>query len=123
MIVRSCHVLLKTRNHAQLCTPRGRRHQWGEDAEPLKRASGVAAGAMLGANGRAPRAGQLQRNPDLAATFRAVAQHGALEGAWAARPTWHPGRAAEHCEPCRGAPGSAMTGAGKMRIFTRACAR
>ncbi len=66
------------RDHAFLCE---RRHQWDEDAEPLKSASGVAARAMLGADGRAPRAGQLQRNPDLAATFRAVAQHGALEGA------------------------------------------
>lgn len=57
------------------------RHQWGEDVGGVTKASGAAAGAFLGPDGRPPRAGQLQRNPDLAATFRCVAQHGALEGA------------------------------------------
>ena len=47
----------------------------------MVKASGAAARAFLGADGRPPRAGQLQRNPDLAKTFRAVAEHGALEGA------------------------------------------
>jgi hypothetical protein len=32
------------------------------------------------ADGKAPAAGQLQRNPDLAATFRRLAQHGAAQG-------------------------------------------
>ena len=48
---------------------------------PLMKASGTAAGAFMGADGRPPRAGQLQRNPDLAETFRSVAERGALEGA------------------------------------------
>ncbi|KAK9835342.1 hypothetical protein WJX81_003771 [Elliptochloris bilobata] len=60
-------------------------HQWAEDAVPLMKASGAAAGAFLGPDGRPPRAGQLQRNPDLAATFRSVAQHGALEGFYKGR--------------------------------------
>ena len=57
------------------------RHQWAEDAVPMMKASGAAAQAFMSANGRPPRAGQLQRNPDLAKTFRSVAEHGALEGA------------------------------------------
>lgn len=57
------------------------RHQWAKDAVPMMKASGAAARAFLGANGRPPRAGQLQRNPDLAKTFRSVAERGALEGA------------------------------------------
>lgn len=47
-------------------------------------ASGTGAKAFLGPDGKPPRAGQLQRNPDLAATFRGVAERGALEGETAA---------------------------------------
>jgi gamma-glutamyltranspeptidase len=32
------------------------------------------------ADGKPPAAGQLQRNPDLAATFRRLAEHGAAKG-------------------------------------------
>lgn len=47
----------------------------------MMKASGAAARAFLGADGRPPRAGQLQRNSNLGKTFRSVAEHGALEGA------------------------------------------
>ena len=47
----------------------------------MMKASGAAAQAFMAADGRPPRAGQLQRNPDLGKTFRSVAEHGALEGA------------------------------------------
>lgn len=36
--------------------------------------------ALMTADGKPPAAGQLQRNPDLAATFRRLAEHGAAKG-------------------------------------------
>ena len=37
--------------------------------------------AFLNPEGRAPSAGETQKNPGLGRTFRSVAEHGALEGA------------------------------------------
>ena len=82
--------------------PDAGRHQWAVDAGPLKAASGAAAAAVLGPDGQAPRAGQLHRNPDLGATFRSLARHGALEGAGkpARRPPHStPTSATDHIEP------------------------
>ncbi len=39
------------------------------------------AKALMTPDGKAPAAGQLQRNPDLGATFRRLAEHGAFKGA------------------------------------------
>ena len=41
---------------------------------------GPGKAAFLNPEGNAPGAGEIQRNPDLGATFRSVAEHGALEG-------------------------------------------
>ena len=42
---------------------------------------GPGKAAFLNPEGRAPSAGEIQKNPDLGRTFRSVAEHGALEGA------------------------------------------
>ena len=42
---------------------------------------GPGKAAFLNPQGRAPGAGEIQKNPDLGRTFRSVAEHGALEGA------------------------------------------
>lgn len=49
--------------------------QWAEEAERLARDDGARSTFLIDGT-RAPRAGEWYRNPDLAATFRAVAEHG-----------------------------------------------
>ena len=43
-------------------------------------AGGSGIKAFLGPDGQGPKAGQLHRNPDLAATFRKLGQEGAQKG-------------------------------------------
>ncbi|BDA50498.1 Glutathione hydrolase proenzyme [Coccomyxa sp. Obi] len=57
-------------------------YHW-EISTPQLRGPGKAA--FLTPDGRAPAAGEIQRNPDLAATFRSLAKHGALEGFYRGR--------------------------------------
>ena len=46
----------------------------------LPQLRGPGKAAFLTPDGRAPAAGEIQRNPDLGRTFRSLAEHGALEG-------------------------------------------
>jgi gamma-glutamyltranspeptidase/glutathione hydrolase len=55
--------------------------EWAKGAALIARQGGPGARALVDENGAAPRAGQLWRNPDLAATLRRVAEHGAAKGA------------------------------------------
>lgn len=52
-------------------------YHWEISAPQLR---GPGKAAFLTPDGRAPAAGEIQRNPDLGATFRSLAKHGALEG-------------------------------------------
>ena len=52
---------------------------WGDEVASLTK-KGRPLTAMLQPDGSAPKAGQIQRNPDLAATFREVAEKGAKAG-------------------------------------------
>jgi gamma-glutamyltranspeptidase len=52
-------------------------YHWDISAPQLR---GPGKISLLNPEGRAPRAGEIQRNPDLATTFRTLAEHGALEG-------------------------------------------
>ncbi len=52
--------------------------QWGEEIERLKRDDGARATFLID-GARAPRAGEWFRNPDLARSFRAIAQNGPAE--------------------------------------------
>jgi len=52
--------------------------QWGEEIERLKQDDGARATFLIDGV-RAPRAGEWFRNPDLARSFRAIAQHGPAE--------------------------------------------
>lgn len=53
---------------------------WARGEKYLKDQGGSGIKALLQPNGKAPQAGQLQKNPDLAATFRSLGEHGAEEG-------------------------------------------
>lgn len=53
---------------------------WGRGAKQLKEQGGSGIKALLQPDGSAPKAGQLQKNVHLAATFRSLAEHGAEEG-------------------------------------------
>ena len=53
---------------------------WGMGAKQLKEQGGSGIKALLQPDGSAPKAGQLQKNAHLAATFRSLAEHGAEEG-------------------------------------------
>ena len=55
-------------------------YYWGQGAQQLKNQGGSGIKALLQPDGTAPRAGQLQKNAHLAATFRSLAEHGAEEG-------------------------------------------
>ena len=55
-------------------------YYWGRGAKLLKDQGGSGIKALLQPDGSAPKAGQLQKNPHLAATFRSLAEHGAEEG-------------------------------------------
>ncbi len=55
-------------------------YYWGRGAKLLKDQGGSGIKALLQPDGNAPKAGQLQKNPHLAATFRSLAEHGAEEG-------------------------------------------
>jgi gamma-glutamyltranspeptidase/glutathione hydrolase len=52
-------------------------YHWEISAPQLR---GPGKASLLNPEGRAPAAGEIQKNPDLAATFRTVAEHGAHEG-------------------------------------------
>ncbi len=52
--------------------------QWGEEIERLKKDDGARATFLIDGV-RTPRAGEWFRNPDLARSFRAIAQHGPAE--------------------------------------------
>jgi len=52
-------------------------YHWAESVPQLR---GPGKAAFLTANGCAPAAGEIQKNPHLGATFRSLAEHGALEG-------------------------------------------
>ncbi len=55
-------------------------HLWGAEVASLQK-QGRKLTAMLQPNGSAPKAGQIQRNPDLASTFRTIAEKGVKDGA------------------------------------------
>ena len=55
-------------------------YYWGRGAEQLKSQGGSGIKALLQPDGTAPKAGQLQKNAHLAATFKSLAEHGAEEG-------------------------------------------
>lgn len=55
-------------------------YYWGRGAKQLKEQGGSGIKALLQPDGTAPKAGQLQKNTHLAATFRSLAEHGAEEG-------------------------------------------
>ena len=55
-------------------------YYWGRGAGQLKDQGGSGIKALLQPDGTAPKAGQLQKNAHLAATFRSLAEHGAEEG-------------------------------------------
>ena len=55
-------------------------YYWGRGAKQLKDQGGSGIKALLQPDGTAPKAGQLQKNAHLAATFRSLAEHGAEEG-------------------------------------------
>lgn len=53
---------------------------WGRGAKQLKEQGGSGIKALLQPDGTAPKAGQLQKNAHLAATFKSLAEHGAEKG-------------------------------------------
>ena len=55
-------------------------HLWGAEVASLKRQGRQLGTAMLQPDGSAPKAGQIQQNPDLATTLRVVAEKGAKAG-------------------------------------------
>lgn len=55
-------------------------HNWDLDLFQIKNYETEASKAFYTAEGKAPKAGQLHRNPDLAATFRCLAESGASKG-------------------------------------------
>ena len=55
-------------------------HLWGAEVASLQK-QGRKLTAMLQPDGSAPKAGQIQRNPDLASTFRTIAEKGVKDGA------------------------------------------
>ena len=55
---------------------------WAKGAKRLKEQGGNGIKAFLQLDGSAPKAGQLQKNPALATTFRTLAEKGAEEGIW-----------------------------------------
>ncbi len=55
-------------------------YYWGRGSKLLKEQGGSGIKALLQPDGSAPKAGQLQKNPHLASTFRSLAEHGAEEG-------------------------------------------
>ncbi|KAK9843622.1 hypothetical protein WJX84_004234, partial [Apatococcus fuscideae] len=60
-------------------------HLWNAEVAALKRLGRQLGAAMLQPDGSAPKAGQIQRNPDLAATLRTVAEKGAKAGFYSGR--------------------------------------
>ncbi|KAF8057757.1 ywrD [Scenedesmus sp. PABB004] len=55
-------------------------HDWCRGAAVVADAGGPGARALVDAAGRGPAPGQLWRNPDLAATYRRLGEHGAARG-------------------------------------------
>ena len=55
-------------------------YYWGRGEKYLKDQGGSGIKALLQPDGKAPKAGQLQKNADLAATFKSIAEHGAEQG-------------------------------------------
>ena len=55
-------------------------HYWGLGLSQIQRQGGPGVKSFCTKDGKAPKAGQIHRNADLAATFRSVAENGALEG-------------------------------------------
>lgn len=62
-------------------------YHWAESVPQLR---GPGKAAFLTANSRAPAAGEIQKNPHLGATFRSLAEHGALEGEFFTFEVLHP---------------------------------
>ena len=55
-------------------------HFWKFYLHQIKDKKSAGAQAFLTPEGRAPRAGEIHKNPDLGATFRSLAEHGAANG-------------------------------------------
>ena len=55
-------------------------HLWGGEAAYFEKKGQKLGQAMLQPDGSAPKAGQIQRNPDLARTFRSIAEKGTKQG-------------------------------------------
>lgn len=54
--------------------------EWSKGAPLIAEQGGPGASALVDGQGVGPRPGQLWKNPDLGATYRRVAQHGAAKG-------------------------------------------
>ena len=55
-------------------------HSWKASEALLRRQAGGSGHPMLQPDGHAPKAGDIHKNPDLAATFRTIAEKGAYDG-------------------------------------------
>lgn len=78
--------------------------QWGEAAPLLRASSGGARAFLLDGGTRAPAAGELFRNRDLARTLRDIGERGAVDG-------FYRGRVADAVAACVRGLGGAMTAA------------
>lgn len=54
--------------------------EWSKQAGLLVEQGGPGIRALVDKEGLGPKAGQLWKNPDLAATYRRIAEHGAMKG-------------------------------------------
>jgi hypothetical protein len=54
--------------------------EWQQGAATIRQAGGHGVRALITEEGSGPKPGQIWRNPDLAATFRRLAEHGASKG-------------------------------------------
>jgi gamma-glutamyltranspeptidase/glutathione hydrolase len=54
--------------------------EWSKGAGLIMKQGGPGVSALVNDQGSGPKAGQLWKNPDLAATYRRVAEHGAAKG-------------------------------------------
>jgi gamma-glutamyltranspeptidase/glutathione hydrolase len=62
---------------------------WARGASIIVEAGGEGIRALVDEQGLGPKPGQLWRNPDLAATYRSIAEHGAAKGRWGWQPLAH----------------------------------
>jgi len=61
--------------------------EWSKQADLLVKQGSPGIRALVDEQGSGPKAGQLWKNPDLAATYRKIAEHGAMKGEAVAQKT------------------------------------